>query len=186
MNAYFAEHGAYPNKYRKGVFRADPAVARQESLIADYNSAASRALQSFSDDNDESVGDDESNVDGSNGDDERDGNDEHGGDENAGGISYDDMRGRMIFPNFSNDLPAIPDIRKSYYQLEQERLNGGQRPSYFSRAEWNKPIPESFQYVSQDDSSESEEDSDDEEYRARGAKARELKLVEASKVTHES
>lgn len=74
-----------------------------------------------------------------------------------------------IIPNFDADLPPIPDIQKSFYQLEQERLHGPIRPPYFPKNEWNKPIG-AFVYATKENS-DSEEDSDDENERLKGVKA---------------
>lgn len=67
-----------------------------------------------------------------------------------------------LIPDFETDLPPIPDIQKSFHQLEQEALYNGIRPSWFSRAEWNKPIPTEWpNFEPESDSDEVEGDAEE-------------------------
>lgn len=170
VDAYYAVNGKYPKRFSDGIFKPGQWVAHHESLLA-----------TLSDGDDNSDGDDESDGGESGG---INNNYQNNGDENAA-TPAPVASPALIMPDMETNLPPIPDIQKSYYQLEQERLHGGQRPSYFPRWEWNKPIPTSFPYATYDSSS-SEEDSDGEEERARGAKTRELNKAEASRVAQES
>lgn len=88
-------------------------------------------------------------------------------------------------PDFSEDLPPIPDIQKSFRQLEAEKLNGGVRPSYFGRDQWNKPISKSWEdIIRAEESSESEEDGDDQLKASRNTKL--LAIVRAAGVSEVS